>query len=235
MKNKREIEKKKGERKVTVCFAVALLVTLTGCGNAAKNTEYGSGQEPVSVSQAEETKGDDTLRDESENSGVYDGGTDNAEAQISGSLDVKAQERQSQGGSGQDESRQSSAEAAESSNSQKPEPTDSNAQESEKLIGTVKSIGENSIVISRAFEVASDILVEPGEGSPDEALVTIACSINTKYEVWSVKNGGVNGDSDVDKKAGSFSDITESANVNIIGKFEGDSFYAEHIIIYYFI
>lgn len=128
MKNKREMKKKKGAELVIVCFAVALLAALTGCGSAAKSAEYESGWEPVSAPQVEETKDDDTLRGKSENS------------------------RQSSVESAESSNAQKSESA--DSNLQKPEPTDTNSQKpepadinSQKLIGTVKSIGESSIII----------------------------------------------------------------------------------------
>ena len=112
-------------------------------------------------------------------------------------------------------------------------------QSLETIYGTVKSIGDGSIVISRAFEVESDepdagIMVAAAEGSADEVLVTVYTSENTKYEVHTVKNGGVNGADDVESRAADWSDIKDGASVDMIGNWEGADFRAEKIIIYYF-
>ena len=54
-------------------------------------------------------------------------------------------------------------------------------------------------------------------------------------EVWTVKNSRVNGDSDIDKREGTFSDIKEQLSVNMTGFYEGDDFYAKQVIIYNFV
>ncbi len=103
------------------------------------------------------------------------------------------------------------------------------------LIGSVKSIEKNSRVIRQAFEDGEDVLVEPAEGSPDETLVTVTISETTQYEVKTVKNSGVNGDSDIERREGSFSDLEENVSVNISGYYEGETFWAEKIFIMLFV
>lgn len=240
MKSKREIrkenEKRNSRRKTAACLGVAFLVTaLAGCGSSTPNAEGNSGWEPVSAPQAEEEQNTGSLNEESKNSKIHDSETYNDEAQNGESRGDKSQKQQSQDGSEQTDDGQSDIKTAENSNEPDAEVADSNSQNAQKLIGSVKSIGENSIVISRAFEETSNILVAPGDGSPDEVFVTVICSDDTEYEVRNVKNGGVNGDSDVDKKSGSFSDIAESAHVDIIGNYKEADFYAAKIIIYHFI
>ena len=69
----------------------------------------------------------------------------------------------------------------------------------------------------------------------DEEFITVYFSEETNYEVWTVKNSGVNGDSDIDKREGTFSDLKEQLSVNMTGFYEGDDFYAKQVIIYNFV
>lgn len=114
------------------------------------------------------------------------------------------------------------------------------AQSLEKVTGNVKSIGDQDIVIRRSFEESSngtdmDILVAPAEGSADEELLTVLVLETTRYEVHTVKNGGVNGDADVETREGRLADLKEKAAVNIWGNFEGENFLAQQVIIFYFV
>lgn len=38
----------------------------------------------------------------------------------------------------------------------------------------------------------------------DKVLVTVYFSVETEFEIWTVKNGGVNGDADTEKQKGAF-------------------------------
>lgn len=49
------------------------------------------------------------------------------------------------------------------------------------------------------------------------------------------KNGGVNGDDDVEKREGTLADIKAEASVDITGSWEETSFRAEKIVVYYFV
>ena len=114
------------------------------------------------------------------------------------------------------------------------------AQSLEKVTGNVKSIGDQDIVIRRSFEESSngtdmDILVAPAEGRADEELLTVLVLETTRYEVHTVKNGGVNGDADVETREGSLADLKEKAVVNIYGNFEGENLLAQQVIIFYFV
>ena len=105
----------------------------------------------------------------------------------------------------------------------------------ETLIGTVKSIGDNSVVVSRAFEdtEAEEVLIAPAEGGTDEELVAVYFSENVKFEVRTVKNGGVN-EEDVASRDGSFSDLREKMSVDLYGVYEGENFRADSVIMYIF-
>ncbi len=109
------------------------------------------------------------------------------------------------------------------------------------LCGSIRSIGENSIVISQSFEETDNedpdasIMVEPIEGSPEEILIQVDFSEDTVFEVKTVKNGGVNGDSDVERTEGSIADLKEQSSVELTGNYEGADFRAKKVVIYRFV
>lgn len=112
----------------------------------------------------------------------------------------------------------------------------SQAQESMKedteWEGVVESIGDNSIVASK-IAVEDDKVAVYAYDSDEK--VTVYFSAETTYEIQTIKNGGVNGDADVEKQQGAFSDIKEQSSVNLTGSYQGDDFYAEHVVIYQFV
>lgn len=120
---------------------------------------------------------------------------------------------------------------------EEPESMEQISDESE-LEGNVKSIGEDSMVISKIFtytEDGNDIAVASAEGGPDEVLITVYFSEDTEYIVRTVKNAGVNGDSDVEDRTGALSDIQEGNSVLMNGSYEGEDFHAVRVVIYNFI
>lgn len=119
----------------------------------------------------------------------------------------------------------------------KPESMAQISDESE-LEGSVKSIGEDSMAVSKIFtytEDGGDMAVSYAEDGPDEVLITVYFSENTEYIVRTVKNGGVNGDSDVEDRTGALSDIQEGNTVRMNGSYEGEDFHAVRVVIYNFI
>lgn len=111
-----------------------------------------------------------------------------------------------------------------------------------ELSGDVKSIGEDSMTVSEIHNYveedqgkAAEVGVSYAIGSPDDELITVYFSENTQFIIRNVKNGGVNGDSDVEDEAGSVSNIQEGKTVNMTGSYEGADFYADQVIIYNFI
>lgn len=110
--------------------------------------------------------------------------------------------------------------------------TDNQSQADSELDGGVESIGDNSIVINKTFYPSSNVAVSYGD---EKVLVTVYFSEETKYEVWTVKNGGINGDSDIDKREGGFSDIKNQLSVKLTGTYEGNDFHAKQVIIYNYV
>lgn len=113
-------------------------------------------------------------------------------------------------------------------------------KEIEILDGTVKSIGDGSLVLikTKAEEIEEGVLlaVEPAEGyETEEDLVDIGFTEDVSYELRTVKNGGINPDEDVSVKEASFSDIKEGASLTVEGYYEGSTFIAEKVVIYEFV
>lgn len=116
-------------------------------------------------------------------------------------------------------------------------------QSETELMGSVKTIGTDSLVISQAFDmgtveqdgVSGDVIVAPAEGSADEVLITVHVTVQTVYEIHTVRNGGINGDSDVDISAASFSDIRTDLSLTMEGHYENGDFHADRVTIYHFI
>lgn len=111
-------------------------------------------------------------------------------------------------------------------------------QDENELEGDVRSVGEGSMVVSKIFNYAEDgnqIAVSYAEDGPDAVLISVYFSEDTEYIVRTVKNGGVNGDSDVEDRAGALTDIREGNTVLMNGSYEGEDFHAVQVIIYNFI
>ena len=108
--------------------------------------------------------------------------------------------------------------------------------ETEILEGSIRSIGDSSIVISQSFledlEGDATLAYQPAEGSSDEVLVTVNITDSTKFEIKTVANGGVNGDDDVTVTEGSFSDLEESESVTLTGHYTSEKeFQADSVSI----
>ncbi|MCM1253579.1 MAG: hypothetical protein NC321_12210 [Clostridium sp.] len=115
-----------------------------------------------------------------------------------------------------------------------PQQTDTTQSQPDcELDGSIESIGENSVVINQIFHPSENESVSY-IGSA-ETLVTVYFSEETEFEVWTVKNGGVNGDADIEKQQGTFSDLKLDIGLNMTGWYEGNDFYAGRVIIYNFV
>lgn len=108
------------------------------------------------------------------------------------------------------------------------------SQSDSELDGSIESIADNSMIINKTFHPSANVSVSYGDAS-EKVLVTVYFSEETEFEVWTVKNGGVNGETDAEKRQGTFSDLKQDANVDITGSYDGNDFYAKHIIIYNFV
>ena len=112
------------------------------------------------------------------------------------------------------------------------------SQDGNELEGNVRSVGEDSMVVSKVYtytEDGNDVAVAYAEEGADDELITVYFSEDTEYIVRTVKNGGVNGDSEVEDRSGTLSDIREGNSVLMNGSYEGEDFHAEQVIIYNFV
>ena len=117
-----------------------------------------------------------------------------------------------------------------------------NSGNEENLEGNVKSIGNEGVILSKTFTYEMDdgqglVAVSGVDENGEEVLITVNFSENTKYELRTVKNSGVNGDSDVTKQEASFSDIKEGGSLSLTGHYtvEGKEFAADYVVIYNFV
>ncbi|MDE7268101.1 MAG: hypothetical protein K2N89_11610 [Lachnospiraceae bacterium] len=114
-----------------------------------------------------------------------------------------------------------------------PQADNTQAQSDSELEGSIESIGNNSVVINKTFNLSENMAVSYGDS--EKVLITVYFSEETEYEVWTVRNGGVNGDSDIEKRQGAFSDLKEQTSIKLTGGYEGNDFHAKQVVIYQFV
>ncbi len=102
-----------------------------------------------------------------------------------------------------------------------------------ELDGSIERIDENSVVINKTFYPSEDTAVVYAASGKE--LVNVYFSEETEFEVWTVKNGGVNGDADIEKRQGAFSDLEQGASINMTGYYDGNDFHAKQVILYHFV
>lgn len=102
-----------------------------------------------------------------------------------------------------------------------------NGQTSEIIGGKVRSVTQDSFVISRTLVDENGFVTMPEAGSPEEQLVTIRCTDETVYELWKIQGGGAG----IETSGAAFSDIKEGTGLEAEGYFDGEEFTAEKIII----
>lgn len=93
--------------------------------------------------------------------------------------------------------------------------------------GIVKSVSSDSFVISRTLIDDEGMVTMPGEGSPEEELVTVRCTDSTVFERWTIQGGGEG----IDRTEASFSEIKADDGLEAQGSFDGEEFIAEKVII----
>lgn len=191
-----------------LCTYLLLLMT-AGCGNADADLDVPT----VDVVD---------LND------VNDANTEEDHVQQSDSIQSQADDAQSQpdDAQSQPDDTQSQPDAGPS------QPDDAQPQSDLQLDGNIESIGNSSVTINKTFHPSAN---ESVSYAVDKVLVTVYFSEETEFEIWTVKNGGVNGDADTEKQTGAFSDLKPDASIKMTGSYDGDDFYATHVIIYNFV
>ena len=67
-------------------------------------------------------------------------------------------------------------------------------------------------------------------GASGEELITVYVTDSAVYQYRTVKNSGINPE-DVTSREGSYGDLQEGLVVNLKGRWEKDSFYADELVI----
>lgn len=106
-------------------------------------------------------------------------------------------------------------------------------QSNSELDGNIESIDDNRVVVNKTFHPSANTAVSYGDS--EKVLVTVYFSEETEFEIWTVKNGGVNGDADIEKRQGAFYDLNQGVSINMMGNYDGNDFHAKHVIIYNFV
>lgn len=114
------------------------------------------------------------------------------------------------------------------------QPDNEQPQSDTELEGSIESIDDNSVVINQIVTGEEDN-VAIAYGGSDKILITVYFSEETEFEVRTVKNSGVNGDADAEKRQGAFSDLKKDAIIHMTGSYEGEDFHAKQVIIYNFV
>ncbi len=113
-----------------------------------------------------------------------------------------------------------------------------NTTGTELLEGSVTSIGETSVVVNKTFtdETEDGALLAVVKNDDNAVLITVNFSEDMRYELKTVRNGGVNGDADVTITEASFSDIKKGSSVKFTGYYVSDTeFAANSVSIYDFV
>lgn len=114
------------------------------------------------------------------------------------------------------------------------QPDNEQPQSDTELEGSIESIDDNSVVINQIVTGEEDN-VAIAYGGSDKILIAVYFSEETEFEVRTVKNSGVNGDADIEKRQGAFSDLKKDAIIHMTGSYEGEDFHAKQVIIYNFV
>lgn len=199
------------KRKCMVVMTVVsfIAVLATGCGDDAKKDQ---GIVPFS----EEETG--TRQTDQESSGEDDSVPDASEESGDGEGIKSADENMTITDQEQDQAQRDQTEA------KSPEKT--------IIGGKVRSIAQNSFVISLTIwedseDGSGSCVLIPEPGSPEEELVTVRCADSVVYELWTIQGGGAG----IQKEEAAFSQIQEGIGLEAEGHYEADEFVADKIII----
>ena len=195
-----------------LCMGIILLAT-TGCGYSDADSD---------VSTVDTINYNDVINTNAEENSSYDQNIDNQQD----SDEKSSNDKSNNEGSINEESDNEQSADKQADNTQ--------SQSDFELDGNIESIADNSAIINKVFHPSANTSVSYTDDS-DKVLVTVYFSEETEFEVWTVKNGGVNGDADTEKQQGSFSDLKQDAHINMTGSYEGNDFFAKHVIIYNFV
>ncbi len=227
-----------------LCTGLLLLMTMTaGCGNSNADSDV------TTVDSIDFNDVIDTNTEE--NSSNYQSNKENVDKQQDSSQESNSQSSNGENtnnqsddsvenGGNQENNNEDLVQQSNSAQSQsddvqlQPDRSTSQADDAKpqadsKLDGSIESIGDNSVTISKTLHPSENLAVSSNE------LVTVYFSEETEFEVWTVKNGGVNGDADTEKQQGAFYDLNLGASIRMTGSYDGSDFNANYVIIYNFV
>ena len=209
-------------KRIAVYLCIATLLVATGCGSSETDTvAFDNVGKNTSANVADTQEGSSYQKDDD---------SSYAEEQQSTNIGSSYQANDNtDNANAADTQENNNAENVNAANAQE----GNQAQADTELVGGVESIGDNSIVINKTFNLSETTAVS--YGGDDKVLITAYFSGETTYEIRTVKNGGVNGDSDIEKQQGTFSDIKEQSSVKMTGSYDGNDFHATHVIIYRYV
>ena len=212
---------RKQKKAVYFCTVIVLLMT-AGCGYSDTDSD---------VSTVDTINSNDVIDTDAEENNSNDQGI---EEDIDNQQDINTEEQNMTETPKVKEVQEPQLSTDEQQRNSNPLQTDNTQSQSDsELDGSIESIADNSMIINKAFHPSPNVSVTYAEDS-EKVLVTVYFSEETEFEVWTVKNGGVNGEADAEKQKGTFSDLKQDKHVDMAGSYEGNDFYAKHIIIYNF-
>ncbi|MDE7204687.1 MAG: hypothetical protein K2O91_22930 [Lachnospiraceae bacterium] len=227
-------------KKIAVYLCMGLLFATTSCSNSNADSDMSTVDtinfNDVIDTNAEENnsnnqnnKENDDNQQDSDNQNNSQGNNGESTNNESDNL-VKNDD--SQQNNNKDLAQQSNITQSQADSSQS-QTDNAQLQSNSELDGNIESIGDNRVVINKTFHPSENTAVSYGDSG--KVLVTVYFSEETEFEVWTVKNDGVNGDTDIEKRQGAFSDLEQGANINMTGNHDENDFHAKHVIIYNYV
>lgn len=206
-------------KSMLVIAAIALMAAATGCGG--QKPEWKVNYE-IPVEEIVDEIEQDSNSSEVSREDIDNINTDNNNANIN---NVDTNNADTNNTDTNNDNEAMPEDVTDSNDSITPE-TDSSG--SKKYIGgKVRSIGQESFVISRTLIDSEGYVTMPEAGSPNEQLVTIKCTDSTEFVHWTIQGGGEG----IVTREASFSEITEGGGLEAEGYFEGEEFIANKVII----
>lgn len=205
-----------------VAFSIILLVAITvsGCRDMQSNDNKSVSTDisnPVNKEDESQTN-NEKLNNEADNHGTENQVTENL---VTNNKEAENQTKNDK----ENENKESENQINENQTINNSEII--NILNNEIIGGKVRSIGDNSFIISRTLIDEDGYVTMPEKGSPQEELINIICTDNTVFENWIIQGGGAG----IEKNEADFMDIKEGGGLEVEGHFDGENFIADKVII----
>lgn len=204
-------------KRSSVVFSLILMAALTvsGCrdGQSIDNKNVSTDISiPINTAVESQTN-NEQLNNEAENQETGNQVTENQEAENQTKNDIENENKESENQKTDNQTTNNNEVA--------------NIWNNEIIGGKVRSIGDNSFIISRTLIDEDGYVTMPEKGSSQEELVNIICTEDTVFENWTIQGGGAG----IEKNEADFTDIKEGGGLEAEGYFEGENFIADKVII----